>query len=170
MKYILYIGLVFIACVAQVTLNDVISIKTIVPDFPVIMLCFIGLHEGRRAGALYGFLTGMVVNSLSGGILGAGPLIYTVIGFFAGSVLGGRSFHHIYELLLACALVFVSFYLFTHIVLYLKQEAFFVNLWRRVLPAFLYTFVMFFFLLLCSPPSFWRGRQTASMGIFGNEM
>jgi rod shape-determining protein MreD len=170
MKHILYIILLFVSCVLQVLLNDVISIKSIVPDFPVIMLCFVALRVGRRSGALYGFITGFFVNALSGGIFGAAALIFTLVGFFAGSALGYRSFHHIFELLLACALVILGYFLLAHIVLYINQDMFFENLWKRAMPDFLYTMVMFFFLLLCLPPSVWRGRQFAGTDMFGNEM
>jgi rod shape-determining protein MreD len=170
MKHLLYMILLVVACTMQVILNNVISIKTIVPDFAIIMLSFVALREGRRNGAIYGFITGFLVNSLNGGIFGAGPLIFTIVGFFAGSVLGYRSFHHIFELLSACALVLLGYFLLSHIVLYINHDLFFENLWKSTLPSFLYTSVMLFFLLLCSPPSIWRGRQFAGTDMFGNEM
>jgi len=170
MRYIIDMVLIFAACVLQIGFADAISIKNIVPDFSLIALCAIAMRGGRRAGALFGFLTGLLMDSVSGGLFGAGPLVFTVTGFVAGSVLGYRSFLHIYELLSNCALVFLGYFLFAHVVQFAGHPSFWRGLATQGLPSFLYTLVMAGFMLLCFPRSVWRGRKVSSDDIFGNQI
>ena len=170
MKYLLYIVIALSACILQISIGDMISVKSIVPDLTIIALCFISLREGRRAGALFGFLIGLVMDSLTGGLFGAGPFIYTVTGFIAGSALGYRSFQHIYDLISICGLIFIIYFIFSHFILFMGHVTFLKDLLYKVLPSFGYTLVVLLFLLLCIPQSVWHGRQFASFDIFGKEL
>lgn len=169
MKYFVYVLLLFTVCLLQQSLGDIISVHKIVPDLSVIILCYICMREGRRTGAIYGFVTGLLVFSLSGGLFSAAPLVFTILGFAAGSTLGYRSFHHIYELILMFAVNFLGYYLLSHVVLYVGHEMFWKNLTTQAMPSFLYTVIMLFFLLLCVPQTLWRGRQFSPSNIFGKD-
>ena len=169
MKYFAYVLLLFAVCLLQQSLGDIISVHHVVPDLAIIILCYICMREGRRAGAIYGFITGLLIFSLSGGLYGAGPLVFTIMGFVAGSALGYRSFHHIYELVLMFGVNFLGYYLLSHVVLFVGHEMFWKNLTIQVMPSFLYTVVMLFFLLLCVPQNLWRGRQFSASNMFGKE-
>jgi rod shape-determining protein MreD len=170
MKYFIYVLILFSACLLQQSLGDIISVQNIVPDLAVITLCYVCMREGRRTGAIYGFITGLLAFSLSGGLFNASPLVFTILGFVAGSTLGYRTYHHIYELILMFAVNFLGFYLLSHVVLFAGHELFWKKLAVEVMPSFLYTVIMLFFLVLCVPQSLWRGRQFSASNMFGKEM
>lgn len=61
-----------------------LSQLNISPDFVLIALIYIGVREGKIAGAVYGFAAGLILDSLSGSFLGLLSLSYTVAIFAAG--------------------------------------------------------------------------------------
>ncbi|MDD5361002.1 MAG: rod shape-determining protein MreD [Ignavibacteria bacterium] len=61
-----------------------VSALNISPDFVIIALVFIGAREGKITGSIYGFLTGLLADFLSGTFLGLSSLSYTIAAFLAG--------------------------------------------------------------------------------------
>ncbi len=61
-----------------------LSALNISPDFVVIMLIYIGAKEGKITGSVYGFLTGLLADFLSGTFIGLSAMTYTIASFLAG--------------------------------------------------------------------------------------
>lgn len=82
MKFIKYAVITFIVLLLQTTLVNLISIKTIKPDLPLLLVIFISLKEGRVKGTLAGFLIGLFedfTNSTS--FIGLSALTKSIAGF-----------------------------------------------------------------------------------------
>lgn len=77
-----YLFTAFLAVSVQSTLlNNVIR-----PDFLLILVCFYSLRHGQARGTVYGVLTGLLVDSASGFILGPNILTKALAGFFIGAI------------------------------------------------------------------------------------
>lgn len=63
--------------VQSTLLNNVIK-----PDFVLILVCFYSLRHGQARGMAYGALTGLLLDSASGFILGPNILTKALAGFF----------------------------------------------------------------------------------------
>ena len=69
----------------QLLIADFLALKTIRPDFMVILVLYWAIKHGRLAGTISGFLIGMLID-LSGtaSFFGLSPLIYSVTGYLGG--------------------------------------------------------------------------------------
>ena len=76
----------------QLLIADFLALKTIRPDFMVILVLYWAIKHGRLAGTISGFLIGMLID-LSGtaSFFGLSPLIYSVTGYLGGYLMGSYS-------------------------------------------------------------------------------
>ena len=89
-RFIVFIIFIAIAIFFQSTaFYDKISIRDVTPDFILIMVCIAAFLSGPSVGQVLGFLTGFVVDILSGGLLGLFAFTYTLMGYGIG-LLGQR--------------------------------------------------------------------------------
>ncbi len=81
-----YLALALLCILVDTTLIKFLAIRTIVPDILLILIAYIAIREGQMAGTVAGFLTGLVIDLLSGqdGMLGLSAMSKTVAGFVAG--------------------------------------------------------------------------------------
>jgi len=75
--------------IIQIFFVDVLSIGTVRPDFPFILILYLSVKNGRFTGILSGFTFGLLID-LSGSAMffGLSSLTYTVIGYISGNLKG----------------------------------------------------------------------------------
>jgi cell shape-determining protein MreD len=56
----LYVGLIFLISIIQIYFLDIIKIQNILPDFLVILTCWITLREGVYIGLILSFFAGII--------------------------------------------------------------------------------------------------------------
>ena len=89
-RFIVFIIFVAIAVFFQSTaLYERIGIRDTSPDFVLIIICIAAFLTGPIPGEVLGFVTGFVVDVLSGGLLGLFAFTYTLLGYGVG-LLGKR--------------------------------------------------------------------------------
>jgi rod shape-determining protein MreD len=95
-KYILFIVLLgFFIFFQSTPLYENINIRGVQPDFLLIILCTAAYILGPLPGQIIGFLTGLTIDIIAGGLIGISAFTYTIIGYGVGAVgskLYGRSF------------------------------------------------------------------------------
>ena len=68
----------------QTTVLPFFSIEGVVPDLITIWIVFLSLEEGQIAGSVSGFISGLIIDFISGDFLGLGALAKTCCGFIGG--------------------------------------------------------------------------------------
>jgi len=76
-RFLLYLILAFLALSIQATLFPHVR-----PDLVLVLVCFYSLREGQVKGMAYGALTGLLMDSASGFILGPNILSKSIAGFY----------------------------------------------------------------------------------------
>ena len=88
-KYVIFIVLIAFFIFFQSTLfYENLNIRDVHPDFVIIILSIAAFLLGSMAGQIMGFATGLIIDVLSGGLLGISAFTYTIIGFGVG-IVGG---------------------------------------------------------------------------------
>lgn len=82
MYYVAQILIVVILFSIQTTWLEIFSIGGVVPDLALIWVVYCGVHCSRSMGIGSGIATGILQDSLSGGLLGVNTLSKSFIGFF----------------------------------------------------------------------------------------
>jgi rod shape-determining protein MreD len=77
-------ALLFAALLLQTTVAPNIRILGASPDFALIIVVSVALRRGAQAGAIFGFLTGVLVGVALLEPLGMSALVFVVVGYFAG--------------------------------------------------------------------------------------
>jgi rod shape-determining protein MreD len=86
-SYLKYIAVIILLVAVQKTLIWLIALSNynIAPDLVILMVIYVGIARGHIEGSILGFLSGLMMDSLSdGSFLGLSALSYTVAGFIAG--------------------------------------------------------------------------------------
>jgi len=85
-SYLKYIAVIILLVAVQKTLIWLIALSNynIAPDLVILMVIYVGIARGHIEGSIIGFLSGLMVDMLSGSFLGLSALCYTVAGFIAG--------------------------------------------------------------------------------------
>lgn len=85
-SYLKYIAVIILLVAVQKTLIWLIALSNynIAPDLVILMVIYIGIARGHIEGSIIGFLSGLMIDTLSGSFLGLSALSYTVAGFIAG--------------------------------------------------------------------------------------
>ena len=60
------------------------AIAGIAPNLLLMFTCIVGFMRGRTSGLMVGFFSGMLIDVLSGGMIGFTALIYIFVGYFNG--------------------------------------------------------------------------------------
>jgi rod shape-determining protein MreD len=104
------IGLLFV--LLQITLLNLLSIKGIKPDVIVLFIIARALAEGPIAGIVWGFLFGLLLDTISGGLTGLGALAYSLAGFIAGKIGPGMTLSRLRYLSIAALCITATFSVF----------------------------------------------------------
>jgi rod shape-determining protein MreD len=97
--------------IIQLLFVDLLSIGTVRPDFPLIIILYFSVKQGRFAGVLSGFLFGLLID-LSGSAMffGLSSLTYTIVGYISGNLKG--VYNKISPILFTTSWVLVVFFQF----------------------------------------------------------
>jgi rod shape-determining protein MreD len=80
---------VFGGGMAQAVLAPALRVADVAPDIPLIVLLLLALRRGPEFGCVAGFLTGLLQDLATGGLVGVQALTKAVVGFALGA-LGAR--------------------------------------------------------------------------------
>jgi rod shape-determining protein MreD len=78
------LAVTFVAALLQVVIVSSLVVGGGTPDVLLVVVVALGLLRGSSAGALLGFLGGLVVDVVTLGTLGVTSLVLTLAGFWAG--------------------------------------------------------------------------------------
>ena len=77
--------LLLVVIVYQSLFSELLTIRQIKLDLPLLILVYVGLTRGPASGALFGFLVGLLLDLSNPSFLGLGALIKTSLGYLVGS-------------------------------------------------------------------------------------
>lgn len=84
---ILLKGVIIVATLAiQLTLINLFTILGVKPDLIIVIVVIFSLLEGAKEGTISGFVSGLLQDIFSTGLLGINALVKTVIGFTCGTL------------------------------------------------------------------------------------
>jgi len=83
-KYIFYLAALILICSVQLVIVPFLSIGSVHPDILLIFVVYISLKEGQIKGTVAGFLSGLIFDLVSGGVMGSGMFSKTLAAFIAG--------------------------------------------------------------------------------------
>lgn len=86
MKILLKGAIIVVALLIQLTLINLITILGVKPDFIMVVVVVFSLLKGEKEGSISGFVSGLLQDIFSTGLLGINALAKTVIGFTCGIV------------------------------------------------------------------------------------
>jgi rod shape-determining protein MreD len=73
-----------VVAILQTTLLPSLTIWGVFANLPLLIVVSWGLLRGSREGALWGFISGLMVDLLAGAPFGAATLSLTIVGFLVG--------------------------------------------------------------------------------------
>lgn len=80
------LGIFLVAAFTQFTVLDSVRVWGIKPDLVMILVIFYAFFGGRREGAFWGFIAGLLLDAATGSYFGLNALVYMVAGYLAGVV------------------------------------------------------------------------------------
>jgi len=83
-RRIVMIVLIIICFLLQSTVLQALTIGSIAPNLLVLLTVSFALMRGKKEGMFVGFLSGLLLDIFSGGVIGFYALLYTLIGYFNG--------------------------------------------------------------------------------------
>ncbi|MCG2711187.1 MAG: rod shape-determining protein MreD [Candidatus Omnitrophica bacterium] len=83
-KTIRFVLIAYFMLILQATLINSISIFSVKPEIPLLLVIFFALYNGARAGMFCGMILGLFLDVLSGGIVGINIFILGCAGFSCG--------------------------------------------------------------------------------------
>ena len=99
-------AIIVVALLIQLTLINSVTILGVKPDLILIVILVFSLLKGGKEGAISGFVSGLLQDIFSTGLLGINALVKTVIGFTCGT-LKEKIFHE-HILFLIPAITFIA--------------------------------------------------------------
>jgi rod shape-determining protein MreD len=75
-----------VAAVLQASLAPHMTIMGVTPNFLLLVVVTLAMVEGATPGAVAGFIAGLVFDLLSSGPIGPGALVFTIVGYLAGTL------------------------------------------------------------------------------------
>ncbi len=83
-EIIKYIILIFVLCILSVMQTSFAKLFGNPIGLTLLFVSALGMLFGERDGAIFGLVGGVLIDSLSGGIIYTSPLVYMLIGYFCG--------------------------------------------------------------------------------------
>tara|TARA_B100000767_G_C19685131_1_gene501396 strand:- start:413 stop:901 length:489 start_codon:yes stop_codon:yes gene_type:complete len=127
--------------IIQILFVDLLSIGTVRPDFPLILILYLSVKHGRFTGVLSGFIFGLLID-LSGSAMffGLSSLTYTTSGYIFGNLKG--VYNKVSPILFTTSWVLVVFFHFFIFCLVQYQELWVINnslFWSKWFGTSIYT-------------------------------
>ncbi len=138
MRNFVFIIIAIIFCLLQSTVIQFISIGRAVPNLILILICYIGLFQGRSA-MWYGFGMGLFVDLYSIKGFGYNVLLNTIIGWLLGFL---GSFLYRKKPLAQAVIIFLTVCIHDLIIAIPKGQFSFYTFYARILPSSLYTTIV----------------------------
>src|SRR4030042_2978229 len=109
MKILLKGVIIVVALVIQLTLINLVTILGVKPDLIMVVVVVFSLRKGGKEGIVSGFVSGLLQDIFSTGLLGINALAKTVVGFICG-ILKEKIFHE-HILFIIPVITFISSFL-----------------------------------------------------------
>lgn len=145
-------SLLLLAFIVQSTIASSLAIQTARPDFLLIMLVYTALSQGSTAGALFGFLFGLLQDFYGPGTnLGLNALCKTLVGYGVGYGKEGLFKDNIVILVVILSIT-ALFHDGLYFLIYNRHDltAYSSMLLRDSLPSIVYTVVVGVVLAICA--------------------
>lgn len=81
-----YIIFFVVALFLQINIIKYVEIATWKPDLVLVAIVMFALQYGASAGSTAGFLTGLTIDLISGGLLGISALTHSIVGYAAATI------------------------------------------------------------------------------------
>lgn len=123
-RFIVNIILVIICFLFQTTIFPMISVKSIIPNIMVVLVCCTGFMQGSRNGLFVGFACGLLMDIFSFDIFGFYTILYMIIGFTNGFI---HNYFYLKDFKTPALLIFLTNIfasLFTYVTLFLFRAKF----------------------------------------------
>lgn len=120
-RVLVYLGLAVVLSLLHLLIVRFMSIGGVTPDLLLILVVWVALSTGQLTGTIAGFLIGLLMDGITGDVLGTNALAKTVVGFVAGYFYNENKVYltlgHYPALLitLLCAVVHNIVYYFFHV-------------------------------------------------------
>jgi rod shape-determining protein MreD len=114
-------AIIVVALLIQLTLINSISIMGLKPDLMMVVVVVFSLLKGEKEGTISGFVSGLLQDIFSTGLLGINALVKTVIGFTCGILKEKIFYEHI--LFLIPVITFIASFM-QSILIFLLLRAF----------------------------------------------
>lgn len=88
MRAVLFLIFIISVVVFQGTLFNILSVKGVRPDFPLILSCGIGVYKGEMKGLLFGGIIGLLMDVSTGLLIGPNLTGKASAGFLSGYIRG----------------------------------------------------------------------------------
>ena len=79
-----FISIVLLYVLQCTVFKGALMIGGVAPNLILMFACIVGFMRGRTSGMLTGFFGGMLIDIMSGGMIGFTPLLYVFAGYFNG--------------------------------------------------------------------------------------
>ena len=76
--------LILVGYLLQSTMIRILPLGGVAPNFLIILTSCFGFMKGKKDGMFVGFISGLIIDVLFGGLIGFYALIYMVIGYLNG--------------------------------------------------------------------------------------
>ena len=135
MIFLKYTVIIIATFIFQAWSSEFFSIRSIDPDFCVIILLYISVRDGGMVGTLSGFFIGLFIDLSSGTnqFFGLTPLIYTTTGYFSSFLKGeNKRLNKIYFTSIWITILLAQFLIFSLIVyqqLLIQSPSMFIIKW-----------------------------------------
>jgi rod shape-determining protein MreD len=137
---IILAGLILL--IIQSTLLSRFNLFGIKPDLIVLFIVGRSLTEGPCSGVVWGFIFGLLADTMGSGLLGLGALTYSIAGFVAGQVAPGKGRSRLSYLMALALSSLLSFGIFMYYSEPIKEIGWISPLLLRALPSAILTWII----------------------------
>ncbi len=153
----LLIGLLIV--ILQITLVNLIAIFNVKPDLVIIFLVARALLDGPTAGVLWGFGMGILLDALSGGLMGLGSLAYCLAGFISGQIGANKIISQMHFLIALLLTTLLAHGLFLYFGQPWREIGLIEPLLKQYLPGACYTLILGIIWMMSPFASFQERRR-----------
>ncbi len=160
-RNIIYVLILIMGLVLQITLFSVYTPWGIKPDFILVLIIVTSILEGPKTGLLIGIIGGLLQDIFLGNFISINTIVKGPIAFVSGFLEG-----HFYKknYLLAPVVTFITSIIYYLLAIILSEELIFsINYWQTIrsviLPSALYNGVLAFIIYIIFHKTFYAGEN-----------
>lgn len=149
-RFLLTAAAIIICFLLQSTVFQWLAIASVSPNLLIVLTAAIGFMRGRKEGLLTGFFCGLLMDIMSGNVIGLFALLYTLTGYINGLF---KKSYYPEDIKLPVLSVILSDFLINlviYLISFLTRGRFSIGyyLYHLILPELVYTAVVAVFLYL----------------------